>query len=146
MNLKTKAGTDYYVNLEENEVFRLIHIGKSSYHLRFAFHWQPDHYKTFESFQLFLQAHQIYNHFGHRVDSGFLLSAIQSKRDDPSIIHECKKAGGKKKMHLIKEKKKNKAIAEHHFIDENFGMDTDNVSINIKHEQKKKDRNPKGLP
>ena len=128
MNLKERIGTNYYAKIEREDGYDLVHLGKACYELRFAFRWNPKYYEDFEGFKKFVNNHSIINHFGRSVDPKFLIeSIIMKKHKEASIANAYQKVGKRDLVHITKEAyedtfTKNKFIAEHHFVNEDFGI------------------------
>lgn len=129
MNLEESVGTNYYAKIDRNDGYKLGHLGKACYKLRFAFRWNPEYYKDFEGFMKFVKNKIIINHFGRLIDTEFLIKQlINGKQGEASIAEAYKKIGKRNLVRVVKEYKKNKFVAEHHFIDEDFGIEVSTLS------------------
>lgn len=123
-------GTNFFVNVGTKNEPKLVHLGKAAYGIRFAFRWNPDHYTDYEGFKKFVMPHQVYNHFGNPVDSEYFINEIvPSKMDEPPIAPAYRKAGKEDFVHVVKELKESKIVGEHHFVDEDFGVDVSGLVL-----------------
>lgn len=130
MDLKSMVGTNYYANIGTENEPKLIHIGKIAYGFRSAFRWNPEYYKDYEDFKKFVMSHQIYNHFGNPVYSEyFIKTMIRLKAKEPPIAPVFKKVGKGDLVHVMKEFEEGKVVAEHHFVDEDFGDDVSGLVL-----------------
>ena len=123
MNLREQMGTNYYAKIDRNDGYDLVHLGKACYKLRFAFRWNPECYKDFKGFKEFVESRLVINQFGRSVDPDFIIESVRDKQGESSIAKEYQKAGKRDLVHIVKESDKGKLVAEHHFIDEEFGIE-----------------------
>ncbi len=93
INLESRPGTNYYINLGSRKDPWLIHIGKASYGIRYVIRCNPDHYKDFADYAEFIKSFWLYNEFGNPVDSNYFLSILPQKPDTASVVQMFKKAG-----------------------------------------------------
>ena len=132
MDLEERMGTNYYAKIDRQEGYDLVHLGKACYQLRFAFRYQPEYYEDYEGFQEFVKSNQIINHFGRSVHPDFVVESVRDKQGEASIAAAYRKVGKGDLVRAIKEYDNDKLVAEHHFIDEDFGVRPDQIELKKK--------------
>jgi len=127
MNLKEREGTNYYAKIDRVGGHDLVHLGKACYKLRFAFRRNPEYFEDFEEFEKFVKNHSIINHFGRSVDPDFFIKFVREKQQEASITDTFRKIGKGNLVRIVKEFNAGKLVADHHFVDEDFGVAVYNI-------------------